>query len=125
MSAPSLDALRDALAASWDEHTAFRGITVPGNPAYGQCYPTARLVEHFHPELAVVVGEVDTGAAHECHFWNIGADGTHVDLSWQQFPPGSVVTRFEHLDSALHPDSPATIARCDLLLRRVQAALAR
>ncbi len=119
-----LDRLRAAIEASWDARTAYRGATRSGNPASGQCYPTARLVEWFFPEFRVVVGEVDTGAGGECHFWNVAPDGTHVDLSWQQFPPGSVVTRFEPLDSAARPDSPATIERCALLRDRVLAHLA-
>lgn len=121
---PTLGRLQRALEAAWHSSTAYLGAERPGNPAYGQCYPTARLVELFHPDLRVVAGRVDTGNGIEDHFWNLGPDGTHVDLSWQQFPPGSVVVDFEPLDSELRPDGPGTRERCRLLRERVLARLA-
>jgi len=63
----------------------------------------------------------------ESHFWNVRTQGDaveHIDLSWQQFPPGSKVQRFKLLDRAALGDSPATIARCELLLQRVLIGLA-
>jgi hypothetical protein len=42
--------LRDALEASWSAETSYRGVARPGHPAYGQCYPTARVVQYFFPE---------------------------------------------------------------------------
>jgi hypothetical protein len=47
-----------------------------------------------------------------------------IELSWKQFPPGSVVQKYQILDRHSLGDSPATVERCDLLLRRVLAHLA-
>jgi len=123
-----LDRLREALEASWDGRTSYRGVTREGNRAYGQCYPTSRVVQHLHPELRIVEGKVWTGAGLEDHFWNaLVLDGTvlHVDLTWRQFPPGSSVREFRVRDRRTLGDSDATLARCALLLRRVVAHLAR
>lgn len=118
--------LARALEASWDARTAYRGITQAGNPAFGQCYPTARVVQWFHPEYDVAKGEVWTGTRVEQHFWNVrGADAQVLDLSWQQFPAGSVVRDFVLLDRTAFGDSAATVARCALLLERVLAQLAQ
>ena len=122
-----LECLAIALEASWDRRTAYGGVLEAGNPALGQCYPTSRVVQFFYPEVEIARGDVWTGSSTECHFWNIrgsGSDAEWIDLSWKQFPPGSVVRRFELLDSGLSGDSPATLERCALLLRRVLAHLA-
>lgn len=122
-----LAALAAALEASWDHRTAYRGIVRPGNPAFGQCYPTSRVVQAFFPETEIARGEVWTGSGTECHFWNVrgaGAEAEWIDLSWQQFPAGSAVRRYELLDRRRLADSPPTVARCALLLRRVVSHLA-
>lgn len=62
----------------------------------------------------------------ERHFWNglpVGGAWYHIDLSWQQFPAGSVVGEYEVLDRNNLGDSEATVARCALLLRRVEDCL--
>ena len=122
----TLPELQSALEASWDERTAYLAAVRPGNPAYGQCYPTARVVQHFFPDLEVAGGEVDTGDGVEYHFWNIRITGgavEHVDLSWQQFPPGSKRLPHRLLPRDTRDDGPGTRARCALLLARVTAAL--
>jgi hypothetical protein len=122
-----LERLATAIEASWDHRTAYRGITQPGNPAFGQCYPTSRVVQFFYPETEIACGDVWTGSSTECHFWNIrgwGTDAEWIDLSWKQFPSGSVVQRFKLLDRRLLGDSPPTLDRCALLLRRVLSHLA-
>lgn len=119
--------LAAALEASWDERTAYRGVTRPGNPAFGQCYPTARVVQYFYPETEIARGDVWTADGTECHFWNVrgtGVEAERIDLSWQQFPAGSVVERYELLDRRHFGDSPPTLERCALLLRRVLVCLA-
>ena len=118
--------LREALEASWCPQTSFGGVWQDDNPALGQCYPTSRVVQHFLPSCGIVKGEVWTGVRHEVHFWCEldMEDGTvAVDLTWQQFPPGSVVTDRRVLDRNDLGDSPPTVARCDLLLDRVRARL--
>ncbi len=123
---PDLASLAAALEASWDHRTAYGGVTQPGNPALGQCYPTSRVVQFFYPETEIACGDVWTGSAIECHFWNVrgsGPDAEWIDLTWQQFPPGSVVRHFKLLDRRCLGDSPPTVERCALLRRRVAAYL--
>jgi hypothetical protein len=118
--------LQDALEASWSAETSYRGVARPGNPAYGQCYPTARVVQYFFPEAEVVEGEVWTGPDVEAHFWNLVAhDGAlvHVDLSWSQFPTGSSVRAYTIRDRATFGDGPETVRRVETLLGGVTARL--
>jgi hypothetical protein len=122
-----LGRLTAAIEVSWDHRTAYGGLTRPGTPAFGQCYPTCRVVQYFHPETEIACGDVWTGSSTECHFWNVrgsGPEAEWIDLSWEQFPPGSTVQRFKLLDRRFLRDSPATIERCALLLRRVLCRLA-
>jgi hypothetical protein len=122
-----LASLTAAIEASWDHRTAYQGLTRAGNPAFGQCYPTSRVVQFFYPDVEIVCGDVWTGSSTERHFWNVRGSGEQaewIDLSWKQFPAGSVVRRLKLLDRELLNDSPPTVERCDLLLRRVLAFLA-
>ncbi len=115
--------LREALAASWDTQTAFGAAEMAGNPAFGQCYPTSRVVQHFCPATEIIKGKVWTGERVETHFWNglrLGEEWCHIDLSWQQFPAGSVVREFVVLDRQNLGDSESGIKRCALLLKRVE-----
>ncbi|MFC8799398.1 hypothetical protein ACFT2C_16815 [Promicromonospora sp. NPDC057138] len=121
-----LIALREALEASWSARTSYGCVWEESNPALGQCYPTARVVHHFLPRSEIVKGTVWTGVRDEIHFWSeltVGDDAVAIDLTWQQFPPGSVVTARETLDRDELGDSPATVVRCDLLLADVRARL--
>jgi hypothetical protein len=118
--------LRSALEASWDSKTSFRGEVKPGNPAYGQCYPSARVVQHFFPDIEIAEGQVWTGQELERHFWNVlDHEGTlfHIDLSWQQFPIGSSVHDYALADRSTIAESPETVSRVEILLRRVEAWL--
>src|SRR5262245_15139199 len=120
--------LREAMEGSWDAATSFGGVSEAGNPALGQCYATSRVVQHFHPEVEIVEGEVWTGKRVEMHFWNVlVAEGNeyHIDFTWQQFPAGSVVRSSKIRDRETLGDGPATIRRCDLLRDRVLSYLAR
>jgi hypothetical protein len=117
-----LPRLCEAFEASWDERTSYQGAVREGNPAFGQCYPTARVMQSFFPVLDVARGLVRTTAGLETHFWNVlpSADGPRdIDLTWQQFPYGSSVCNFELLDRDKFRDSDETTARCALLLHRV------
>jgi hypothetical protein len=118
--------LREALAASWDRHTAYRAIEKADNPALGQCYPTSWVVQHYYPATEIIKGKVWTGESEEIHFWNgllVGDHWYHVDLTRQQFPAGSVVREFVVLDRQNLGDSETTIQRCALLLKRVEGYL--
>jgi hypothetical protein len=126
LTSDELEALARALEVSWDAETAYRRVVQAGNRAYGQCYPTSRVVQWLYPEYEIARGEVLTPSGIETHFWNIhGADANAdwIDFSWSQFPPGSQVGRFEVLDRHSLADSPATQARCELLRRRVTDVL--
>ncbi|PTS73351.1 hypothetical protein DBR17_18470 [Sphingomonas sp. HMWF008] len=121
-----LPVLARALEASWDHLTSYQGATRPGNPAYGQCYPTSRVVQWFYPEYEIAKGEVWTGVSVEQHFWNMRGTGERadwIDLSWAQFPAGSVVRHFELLDRNSLGDSERARERCALLLQRVLSYL--
>jgi hypothetical protein len=121
-SKPDLLVIREALEASWDEKTAYLAVKEKGNPALGQCYPTARVLQHFFPKTEIIKGKVWNGKEIEIHFWNgLFVDDVlyHIDLSWQQFPPHSSVREFEILDRKLLNDSKGSIERCEILLNRV------
>jgi hypothetical protein len=114
--------LRDALEASWSAETSYRGVTRAGHPAYGQCYPTARVVQRYFPETDIAEGEVWTGVDIEAHFWNVvERAGTlfSLDLSWSQFPLGSSVRTYAIRDRSTLGDSPETVRRVAILLDRV------
>ncbi len=122
----SLPQLQAALEESWQADTAYLGVHRTGNPALGQCYPTARVVQWFFPSFGIVAGRVDTGASIEAHFWNIDPARNplkHIDLSWQQFAAGARVVDFAILDRDQLNDSPPTVRRCELLLQRVLSRL--
>ena len=121
-----LTQLREALEASWNEQTSFQAVSEPGNPALGQCYPTSRVVQFFFPATEIIEGQVWTGRGLEKHFWNLlDANGSryHIDLTWQQFPNGSVVKSWKIRDRQTLGDGPKTIARVELLHNRVRGYL--
>ena len=123
-----LVAVREALEASWSIETSYGGVSEPGNPALGQCYPTSRVVQRFLPASEIVKGTVWTGVRSEIHFWNelqVESVSVPVDFTWQQFPLGSVVTTSQVLDRTNLGDTPPTIARCERLLGAVIAHLSR
>lgn len=118
--------VREALERSWGADTAYEGASLTEAPARGQCYPTARVLQTLFPALEIVEGAVWNGEAVEKHFWNLLAvDGAdyHLDLTWQQFPPGSEVREWRVRDRENLGDSPRTVARVDRLLARVMAIL--
>ena len=118
--------LREALAASWDKRTAYLEVEHAGNPALGQCYPTSRVVQHYYPETEIIKGKVWTGETTDVHFWNglrVGNDWYHIDLSWQQFAGSSIIQEFVIVERQELNDSEATMQRCALLLKRVDAYL--
>ena len=83
-------------------------------------------MQRFFHAFEIARGVVDTGRATEAHFWNLdvsAAPPARVDLSWQQFPSEARVTALEVLDRDRPGDTAGTVARCELLLARVVAAL--
>ena len=85
-------------------------------------------MQWFYPEYEIAKGLVWTGSTAEQHFWNVrgaGEGADVLDLSWDQFPPGSVVRDFVLLDRNALGDSPETVERCELLLHRVLSHLSQ
>lgn len=119
--------LREALEASWRPDTANLFADEAGNPALGQCYPTARVVQHFFPSAEIVEGNVMTPSGIEKHFWNCmkTPEGLemHIDFTWHQFPRGSSVGTWQIRDRKSLGDSEPTLQRVALLLRRVKKHL--
>jgi hypothetical protein len=118
----NLDQIHEALEASWHEKTSYQMALRKGNPAFGQCYPTSRIIQFFFPEVEIVEGEVWTGESIEKHFWNLLlTDGVerHIDLTWQQFPDGSEVRNWRVRERESLGDSQETIERVSLLFERV------
>jgi len=116
-------ALRRAIEASWQPDTAYHSAEETGNPALGQCYVTSRVVQHFFPEAELAEGEVTTPAGSEWHFWNVltvGDQQIHLDLTWQQFPHGSLVKNWKIRLRDTYNDSQPTVERFERLLQRVQ-----
>lgn len=128
MNTVNLPQLREAIEVSWGVDTAYLQAQEKDNPALGNCYPTSRVVQHFFPQTEIVEGTVWTGKAAEKHFWNLlVVDGVeyHIDLTWQQFPNGSVVKEYKIRDRETLGDSEATVKRVELLLGRVNRYLGR
>jgi hypothetical protein len=121
-----LSRLREALQAGWGVDTAYMRAEERGNPALGNCYPTSRVLQILCPQAEIVEGVVWTGNTSEKHFWNLlSVDGVdyHIDLTWQQFPQGSVVTEWTVRNRATLGDSEATAQRVKTLFERVEAHL--
>lgn len=120
--------VREAIEASWSMDTAHEKAYEEGNPALGNCYPTSRVIQYYFPQTEVVEGIVVTPNGEEKHFWNIlvvNGDEYHVDLSWQQFPPGSSVKEYKVRDRQEFGDGEDAIRRVELLLSRVEHHLQR
>ena len=84
------------------------------------------MVQWYYPDAEIVSGKIWTGLRLEQHFWNeFRSEGRTewVDLSWKQFPSGSLVKDYKVLDRETLGDSQGTLDRCSLLLRRVQDRL--
>jgi len=123
----SMTKLREVLEASWDAKTAYLSVSQAGNPALGQCYPTSRVLQLYYPDMEIVEGAVKTTDGLEKHFWNlviIEDHEYHIDLTWQQFPPGSIVQNYKIRERNTLNDNQPTIERVQLLHDRVAKKLA-
>lgn len=118
--------LRQAIEASWEPAIASFGQNELGNPALGQCYPTSWLMQYYFPELEIVEGDVVTPVSEEKHFWNLlrhKGEEYHIDLTWQQFPPGSYIASWNVRDRKTLNDGSETKERCTLLQTKVEKIL--
>lgn len=120
-----LEVLRPIVRAAWGADTCDPHEDQdwhPGNPARGQCGPTALVVNDLlGGEL--ILGEVYAGDAPAgYHHWNRLPDGREVDLTADQFHEGEVVVG---ATAYRRPAGPPRRCReqYELLSRRVSAAL--
>ena len=121
-----LEQIRQALEHSWDEKTSYQMVRQKGNPALGQCYPTARLIQLFFPEVEIVEGEVEVGSSIEKHFGNLLVKDSaelHINLTWQQFPDSAKVKSWWVRERETLGDSQETFDRVQLLFNRVDDRL--
>ena len=119
--------LRTALEYSWDDKTSYMGVFSDENISLGQCYSTSRVVQFFFPKTEIVEGEVWNGQESHKHFWNFlksNESEYHIDLTWQQFPKGSIVKGWKIRERETLGDSKETIERIELLKQRVKGYLA-
>lgn len=120
--------LREALEASWDDKTSYKGVNTKGNAPLGQCYSTSRVLQLFFPKAEIVEGEVWTGETVEKHFWVIlecDECRCHLDFTWQQFPESSIVKSWKIRDRENLNDGEETIRRVSILHERVVEYLSR
>ncbi|WP_026212506.1 NUDIX hydrolase [Longispora albida] len=91
----TVDELRPFFLSAWGPDTCDPHDLAswhPGNPARGQCGPTALVVQDLLGG-DLVCGEVhQDGVRLGFHWWNRLPDGTDADLTAGQFRPGEVVT---------------------------------
>lgn len=118
-----LDALESAIRASWSADSSDHPETWSAdNPAKGQCAVTAKVVQdHFGGTLLIAPVLRDRQPV-EAHCWNVLPDGSHVDLTRDQFEYefelGEAVEKEPVVDNA-------GMDRHQLLARRVAAQLER
>jgi len=114
------DPLRAALAAGWGADTSADGSAWPAlNPPHGQCAVTALVIQDRlgGQLLRTTVGGVS-------HYYNQLPNGVEVDMTWPQFPAGSVRAPSEERTREYVLSSPATTERYRILARRVANQLA-
>lgn len=120
-----LDDLRPLFRAAWGADTCDPHDLPdwrPDNPSRGQCGVTALIVQ----ELLggdLILGEVLVdGVKVGYHYWNRLPDGSHADLTADQFRPDELVVGGEVQQ---RPPTAPTRARAqyELLRQRVLAAL--
>ncbi len=85
----NLEELKQILFKTWGKDTCYppqEDEWSPNNPAFGQCYTTAMIVnDYFGGKILKVRYEDGMG-----HFWNL-IDGEEVDLTKSQFKEGEVI----------------------------------
>lgn len=118
------DAFREAWAAdTCSPDDLARAGWQPANPAWGHCDITALVVNDiFGGDL--MLGEVwaADGERHGFHWWNRLANGVELDLTYEQFQRGQVVTGARVIRRPTGP-LPRRAAEYALLRDRVAARL--
>ncbi|MGI5242629.1 YunG family protein [Dactylosporangium sp. CA-139066] len=97
----------------------------PGNPARGQCGPTALVVREILGGDLIRARVTAGGEPAGHHYWNRLPDGSELDLTREQFRPGELIVGG---GEPVHvPEGPPTRLRGQhaLLRHRVLSALGR
>ena len=84
-----LKKLKSALVKSWSKDTCYPPMGDDWsreNPALGQCYVTALIVNDYFGGM-ILEAKFKDGSA---HFWNL-VDGEEVDLTRSQFDEGEII----------------------------------
>jgi catalase (peroxidase I) len=83
--------LEKALFKSWSKDTCYQPMEekwTPKNPAWGQCYITALIVnDYFGGKILKTKFEDGTG-----HFWNL-VDNKEIDLTRSQFDENEIISK--------------------------------
>jgi hypothetical protein len=87
----NITSLKKALVKSWNKNTCYPPMEkewTEKNPAYGQCYVTALIVnDYFGGKILKAKFNNGTG-----HFWNLIED-KEIDLSKSQFDENEVIPK--------------------------------
>lgn len=90
----TLSRIESAVRASWGPDTRDPdepGSWEPRNPARGQCFVTAAVLQDLLGGEMVIGQSKAGGQWLGCHYWNRFA-GLDVDLTREQFAPGETVS---------------------------------
>lgn len=115
-----LDQLLSCVARLWSQQTSVDPANwSPGNPAWGQCAVTSLIIQDcFGGDLVrSTVGGIS-------HYWNVLPDGSVIDVTFEQFLPGSRLDSEPEIRSREYVLSfPDTVKRYTLLRNELFRAL--
>ena len=122
-----LKTLQIALLNSWNKDTCYLPMEnewSPENPAYGQCYVTALIIQdYFGGKILKAIFEDETG-----HFWNL-VDNKEIDLTRIQFDKNEIIpeptshSRKEIEEVKNNPEYKESNRRYLILKKRVEEYL--
>lgn len=120
--------LERAFRQSWSADTtclaaASRARWRPDGPAYGQCGPTALVVQDLLGGVLLIADVTGGDEENEVHYWNQLPGGLEIDLTREQFKPHRIIGKPRIV--VRPPQGPLAYAEEYQLLRaRVFSALA-
>lgn len=112
----TLGAAQEALRATWSRKTSVDPEEWSvSNPAWGQCAVTALIMQDFFDGQLL-----RTEIRGISHYWNRLSTGEEVDLTIEQFGDGTRRGSAEERSREYVLSFPGTLARYELLGRRVR-----
>jgi hypothetical protein len=119
LTASDIALLRAAIQPGWSSETAWHATWDPANPPLNQCAVTAMVLQDFlgGDLIHTTVGGIS-------HYFNRLPGGQEIDLTRDQFPPGSPIGTSTVVPRKQLDRSADTVRRYRLLRRRVEAGLA-